>query len=197
VELRRKQAKNVFAILLLSQGVPMLLAGDEVLHTQHGNNNCYCQDNELSWIDWNMTRQNADMLRFVQLMIALRKRHPSIMRRRFLTGRMLEGKNKPDIAWHGTELDKPLWYDYDARILAFTLTGLEENEADLHVVINMSDESATIELPVIEGKKWCVALDTSLPSPYDITLPDHQNPFDQNGYSVNSKAVVVFENSGV
>ena len=196
VELRRKQAKNVFAILLLSQGVPMLLAGDEVLHTQHGNNNCYCQDNELSWIDWNMTRQNADMLRFVQLMIALRKRHPSIMRRRFLTGRMLEGKNKPDIAWHGTELDKPLWYDYDARILAFTLTGPEENEADLHVVINMSDESATIELPVFEGKKWCVALDTSLPSPYEITLPGHQNPFDQNGYSVNSKAVVVFENVG-
>ena len=196
LELRRKQAKNVFAILLLSQGVPMLLAGDEVLHTQHGNNNCYCQDNELTWIDWNMTRQNADMLRFVQQMIALRKRHPSIMRRRFLTGRLLEGKNVPDIAWHGTELDKPLWYEHDARILAFTLAGIEDDEADLHVVINMSDDLATIELPVFEGKKWCVALDTSLPSPYDIIPPDHQNPVDQNVYSVNSKAVVVFENVG-
>jgi len=103
----------------------MLLAGDEILHTQHGNNNCYCQDNELSWIDWNMTNQNADMLRFVKQMIALRKRHPSIMRRRFLTGGVIEGKNMADVSWHGTEINKPLWNNPDARILAFTLAVLK------------------------------------------------------------------------
>ncbi|OYV19579.1 MAG: glycogen operon protein GlgX, partial [Methylococcaceae bacterium NSM2-1] len=196
LELRRKQAKNVFSISLLSQGVPMLLAGDEILHTQHGNNNCYCQDNELSWIDWNMTKQNADMLRFVTHMIALRKRHPSLMRKRFLTGKVIEGKNMPDVSWHGTELNKPLWHDPEARILVFTLAGIGDNEADLHIAMNMSDEIATVELPVIDGKQWCMALDTSLQSPQDIIPPQDQKPFGVNFYSLNPKTVVVFENVG-
>jgi glycogen operon protein len=196
LELRRKQVKNVFSILLLSQGIPMLLAGDEILHSQHGNNNCYCQDNELSWIDWNMANQNADMLRFVKSMIALRKRHSSIMRRRFLTGEVIAGKKMPDISWHGTEINKPLWNNPEARILAFTLAGIESHEADLHIVMNMSDEIATIELPIIKGKKWCLALDTSLPSPQDIISPPNQKPLGKGFYPVKSKAVVVFENVG-
>jgi glycogen operon protein len=196
LELRRKQAKNVFSILLLSQGVPMLLAGDELLHSQRGNNNCYCQDNELSWIDWKLTNQNADILRFVQHMIALRKRHPSLMRRRFLTGRVIEGNTMPDITWHGTELNNPLWHDPEARILAFTLAGIEDNEADLHIVMNMSDEIAAIELPVVKEKKWCLALDTSLRSPHDIIAPQDQKPISEHFYTVNSKAVVVLENIG-
>ena len=196
VELRRKQAKNVFSILLLSQGVPMLLAGDEVLHTQHGNNNGYCQDNELSWIDWNMASQNADMLRFVQQMIALRKRHPSIMRRRFLTGGIIGGQNKADITWHSSEIDKPLWNDSEARILAFTLAGMESKEADLHIVMNMSDKNTTIRLPAIKGKKWCVSVDTSQQSPHDIISPHNQKSLGKNGYLVNSKTVAVFENIG-
>jgi glycogen operon protein len=193
--LRRKQAKNVFSILLLSQGVPMLLAGDEVLHTQHGNNNGYCQDNELSWINWNMMGQNADILRFVQQMIALRKRHPSIMRRRFLTGGVIEGKNMPDISWHGTEINKPLWNDPEARILAYTLAGIEYKEADLHIIMNMSDEIATVELPMVKGKRLCVALDTSLRSPHDIISPQDQKPLGKNLYLVNSKTVVALENA--
>jgi len=196
VALRRKQAKNVFSILLLSQGVPMLLAGDEVLHTQHGNNNGYCQDNELSWIDWNMTAKNADMLRFVQQMIALRKRHPSIMRRRFLTGGIIGGQNKADITWHGSEIDKPLWNDSEARILAFTLAGMESKEADLHIVMNMSDKNTTIQLPVIKGKKWCISVDTSQQSPHDIISPHNQKSLGKSNYSVNSKTVAVFENIG-
>ena len=192
--LRRKQAKNVFSILLLSQGVPMLLAGDEILHSQHGNNNCYCQDNELSWIDWNMANKNADMLRFVQQMIALRKRHPSIMRRRFLTGEVPEGKNIADISWHGTEINKPLWFDPEARILAFTLTGVEDDEADLHIIMNMSDENTSIQLPIISGKKWCVAIDSSLKSPYDIIPPQEQKPFNESSYIVNNKTIAVLEN---
>ena len=174
----------------------MLLAGDEVLHSQHGNNNGYCQDNELSWINWDMVDQNADILRYVQQMIALRKRHPSIMRRRFLTGGAITGKNMEDITWHGAELNKPLWHDPEARILAYTLAGIEHNEADLHIIMNMSDEAATITLPVVKGKRWCLALDTSLRSPFDIIPPEKQKPLGKNMYSVNGKTVVALENTG-
>jgi len=194
LQLRRKQAKNVFAILLLSQGVPMLLAGDELLNTQYGNNNGYCQDNELTWIDWDMANENADILRFVQQMIALRKRHPAIMRRRFLTGKLVEGKNITDISWHGIEVNAPLWNDPDARILAYTLAGVEDGEPDLHIVMNMSDEKANVELPVITARKWCIALDTAQASPLDIIPPVDQKPVSHHVYPVNSKTVVVFEN---
>jgi glycogen operon protein len=191
---RKKQAKNVFSILLLSQGVPMLLAGDELLHSQRGNNNGYCQDNELSWLDWNMCNENADMFRFVRKMIALRKRHPSIMRRRFLTGDITEGRNIADISWHGTELNNPQWFNPESKILAFTLTGIEQDEADLHICMNMSDDNLSIELPSIIGKRWCVAVDTSLKSPNDIIPPHYQTPFNENTYVVNSKSVIVLEN---
>ncbi len=191
--LRKQQAKNVFSILLLSQGVPMLLAGDEILHSQQGNNNYYCQDNELSWINWTMAEKNADTLRFVQLMIALRKRHPSIMRRRFLTGQIIEGKDLTDVAWHGVEVNKPLWFDPEARILSFTLAGIEENEANLHIILNMSDRITPIELPQITGKKWCVAVDTSQPSPDDIILPIDQKPYEKTHYITSNKSVVVLE----
>ena len=193
LEFRKQQAKNVFSILLLSQGVPMLLAGDEILHSQLGNNNCYCQDNELSWIDWTMTEKNADILRFVQQMIALRKRHPSIMRRRFLTGHTIEGKDLSDVSWHGVEINKPLWFDQDARILSFTLAGIEENEANLHIILNMSDDITDIELPKIAGKKWCIAVDTSQPSPNDIVLPEDQKSYEKTHYKANNKSVVVLE----
>ena len=195
LQLRRKKAKNVLAILLLSQGVPMLLAGDELLHSQRGNNNGYCQDNEISWIDWSKVEQNADMLRFAQQMIALRKRHPSIMRRRFLTGRLIEGRNMPDIAWHGAEIDKPLWHDQDARLLAYTLAGADKLEADLHIVMNMSDQNIIVELPDITARTWCLTLDTSLPSPGDIIPPEDQKPLGHSTYQVNSQSVVVFENT--
>jgi glycogen operon protein len=181
-------------MLLLSHGVPMLLAGDELLNSQHGNNNCYCQDNELSWINWNMTEQSTDMLRFVQLMIALRQRHSSIMRRRFLTGKPANGRGIAEIQWHGTEINKPQWDDFEARVLAFTQAGIETSEPDLHVVMNMSDQQLIIELPVISGRAWCLALDTSLKSPYDIVLPQDQKPVRKNFYPVNSRTVVVFEN---
>jgi|CXWL01.1.fsa_nt_gi glycogen operon protein len=195
--LRIKKAKNAFVILLVSQGVPMLLAGDELLHTQNGNNNGYCQDNELTWIDWNMTSNKKDMLRFVQQMIALRKRHASIMRRRFLTGKTLEGKSMPDIVWHGIELDKPLWGDSDAGVLAFTLAGVGDNEPDLHIIMNMSEEGIAMPLPVIPGKAWCLAVDTSCSSPEEIIAPPDQRVLRLPFYTVNSQTVVVFENRDV
>ncbi len=194
LEFRKKQAKNAFAILLLSEGVPMILAGDELLSSQDGNNNGYCQDNELTWIDWELANKNADMLRFVQQMIALRKRHASIMRRRFLTGNVIESRGIKDISWHGAKLDTPLWDDSETRILAFTLAGVKEDESDLHVIINMSDQQTRVELPVIKGKKWCLSIDTSQDSPNDVIRRPNQKPVTTKTSLVNEKTIVAFEN---
>ncbi|MFZ2313097.1 MAG: glycogen debranching enzyme, partial [Methylobacter sp.] len=96
--------------------------------------------------------------------------------------------------WHGTEINKPLWGDPEAKLLAFTLAGIESDEPDLHVVMNMSDQQVSIELPVIAGHAWCLALDTSLTSPQDIVSPQDQKSVREDFYSVNTRAVVVFEN---
>jgi isoamylase len=194
LQLRKQYAKNVFTILLLSQGVPMLLAGDEFLNSQMGNNNAYCQDNELSWLDWEMAAHNADMVNFVQQMIALRKRHPAIMRRRFLTGKNIECKKIKDISWHGTQIDQPQWNETETRILAYTLAGMLADEADLHIVMNMSDEKVSVELPLFSGKEWCLAVDTSLPSFQEIIAPQHQHLVNNQSYIVNSKTIVILEN---
>ena len=191
--LRRRQAKNCVAVLLLSQGVPMLLAGDEVLRTQRGNNNCYCQDNELSWFDWRLTGQNRDMLRFVREMIAFRKRHPCLMRKRFLTGKPGVENALPDITWHGTELGEPLWDDPTARILGFTLSGAKEGEEDVHVIFNMSEHAVAFRLPRLAGRTWCRTVDTWQESPDDICEPSRRTPIGGSGYLVRSHSVAVFE----
>jgi glycogen operon protein len=193
--LRHKQAKNAFAILLLSHGVPMLLAGDEFLNSQQGNNNCYCQDNELSWLDWTDTKRNADVLRFVQNMIQLRKRHPSLMRRNFLNGEILENRGIQDITWHGLEPDQaPDWNNPANRLLAFTLAGVEENDADLHVIMNMSEDKQLMHLPEIANRTWCLAVDTSLKMPNDIIPHELQKPLSKAVYAIEARSVVVFEN---
>ncbi|AMK75996.1 MULTISPECIES: glycogen debranching protein GlgX [Methylomonas] len=195
-KLRRQQVKNSFAILLLSHGVPMLLAGDEFLHTQQGNNNCYCQDNELSWLNWDKAKENADVLHFVQQMIRLRKRHPALMRRNFLTGRKMEGKDLADISWHGLEVDQPpRWDEPSTRILAFTLAALGKDEADLHAIMNMSDSKHSMQLPLIEGTSWCLAVDTAQKSPRDIVEPAEQKALSKPWYIVEPHSIVVFEST--
>ncbi|MGR9052333.1 MAG: glycogen debranching protein GlgX [Gammaproteobacteria bacterium] len=193
--LRYRQVKNAFAVLLLSQGVPMLLAGDEVLKSQQGNNNGYCQDNELTWFDWNFGSKNREILQFVKRMIALRKRHPCLMRRRFLTGEIAEGLDRPDIVWHGLHLEKPSWNDYDARILAFTLAPANEDDTDLHVMMNMSDKKAEMELPVLKNRAWKLAIDTAQAFPGDAVAPEEQIPHRLRSYVVAPKSVVVMESS--
>jgi isoamylase len=148
--LRDQQVRNFAALLLLARGVPMFVAGDEVRRTQRGNNNAYCQDNEISWFDWALTRENADLLGFWQRMIAFRKRHSTLHRGEFFTG--------ADVAWHGTKLNEPGWDDPDARALAMTLKGLN-GEPDLHIMMNMYWEPLEFELPAGE---WTAEIDTSL-----------------------------------
>ncbi len=191
--LRRQLAKNSIAILLLSQGVPMLLAGDEVLRSQKGNNNSYCQDNELTWFDWALTRDNADMLHFVQQMIALRRRHPSLMRRRFLSGNPVGERGLPDISWHGHDGEPPDWHDTEARTLGFTLAAVSGQEADLHVMLNMSEDSVKTQLPALAGRSWHLAVDTSQAAPGDILMPGQQQPLNRKSVAVAARSVMVLE----
>lgn len=193
IALRRRQAKNLLSILMLSQGVPMLNAGDEVLRTQQGNNNAWCQDNEISWFDWSLVDKNSDMHRFVKELIAFRRRHASLNRSSFLTGEMLATRNLPDIVWYGAELDEPAWDDHQARFLAFMLAGLSDSEEDLYVLLNMSDTKVDAKLPSIDCRTWHLAMDTSQPSPGDIFERHQQVPHDRLAYRVEARSSVVFE----
>lgn len=190
--LRKKQVKNYMAILLLSQGVPMILGGDEFMRTQRGNSNAYCQDNEISWFDWHMVQTNGEIFRFVKQMIAFRKRHPSLMRKRFLTGRRQDGHRLADVSWHGTRLHKPLWGDPNAQILAYTL-GAMNDEEDIHVILNMSEDTEMVSLPRIPDRKWFVTVDTSQSSPRDIHEPSDRLRVRKHRYLTNHQSVVVLE----
>ncbi len=183
--LRIKQAKNFMSMLFLSQGIPMILSGDEVLRTQRGNNNAWCQDNEISWFDWSLAKKNSEMLRFTRMLIAFRKRHPTLMRKHFL-------KNE-DIIWHGKELNNPPWHDPLSRFLAFTLRALEKDEEDLHVIFNMDEEEdVLVELPTLSSGRWHLAINTHNPCPKDILSIEHQ-PIVTGKYKIYARSVVVFE----
>jgi glycogen operon protein len=171
----------------------MLLAGDEVLNTQQGNNNCYCQDNALSWFDWTLVEKNADMLAFVRQMIALRKRHPSLRRRRFLSGEVSDAAVKPDIVWHGVTLGTPSWDDRDARLLAFTLAAVEEDESDLHVIMNMSDRTLEVEMPQVRDGGWQLIVDSSRYSDSAGDASAAKSAWKEATYPAPPRSVIVFE----
>ncbi len=190
--LRRRQAKNLLAILMLSIGVPMVRAGDEFLDTQYGNNNVYCQDNELGWLDWEQARSNADMLRFTRSLIALRKRHPCLMRERFLSGRAKHGE-LPDVTWHGRRLHEPLWDDPTARLLVFTRGNETPQEPPLHVILNMSDLPEELPLPELPELHWYRTLDTARIAPDDAPALEQREPLDGQRCNVQAHSVVVLE----
>ena len=191
--LRRRQAKNLLAVLLLSRGVPMLCAGDEVLRTQCGNNNGYCQANELSWFDWRQLESQREVLDFTRGMIALRRRHASLTVDRFYRGRVIPARGIPDITWHGMRLQQPPWGDASARVLAFTITGIEDDEADLHAILNMSEEALEAEIPELPGRAWHIAVDTARSPPRDIVEPARQAQISTRSYQVTPRSVVVLE----
>jgi glycogen operon protein len=171
VALRGRQARNLLATLLLSQGMPMLLAGDEFLRTQGGNNNAWCQDNEISWVDWSLAERNADFFRFAREMIALRKRHPALRRRRFFRGSGPKKNLPPDVIWHGVEPGVPD-FTGTSRSLAFVLNGAltgREPDRDLYLICNAWREALAFRVPVAPGgRPWRRVVDTAQPSPLDI-----------------------------
>lgn len=173
LELRERQRRNIMATLLLSQGVPMLLAGDEIGNGQGGNNNVYCQDNEISWIDW--TQPDTSFLRFVQRLSALRLRHPVFHRGRFFRGRVAEGEGRPDIVWlapAGRENADEDWNYGEARTLGMLLTGdtgdyyfttpagVRELDRAFLILLNAHHEEVPFVLPP-EGGDWEAVIDTA------------------------------------
>jgi glycogen operon protein len=187
--LRRRQIKNFCTILMLSQGVPMIVAGDEVGRTQRGNNNAYCQDSELSWFDWSLTEKNADILRFFQRMIAFRRAHSTLHRSRFFTGEPNE-RGVPDIAWHAVHLGQPGWNDPNSRVLAYTLGGFGD-DPDVHVILNMDSNDLTFDLPPVANRTWHRVVDTALSSPEDIAEPGDETTIDGMTYHAGGRSAVV------
>ena len=192
--LRERQIKNFAAILLLSQGVPMFVAGDEVRRTQRGNNNAYCQDNPLSWFDWALLEKHAGVFHFFKEMIAFRKRHPGLQRGSFFAGEV-NARGLPDIAWHGCRLGAPGWNDPTSRVLAFTMGGAE-GDTDLHVMLNMDEGGLEFDLPTVSGRAWHRAVDTALPSPEDAAKSGAEVRVTGERYLVNSRSAVVLISKG-
>jgi isoamylase len=172
---RARQRRNLMATLLLSQGVPMILSGDEMGRTQGGNNNAYCQDNELSWLDWSLSVLDRNFLAFVRRMIELRKDHPAFRRRRFFQGRELRGAGAKDITWltpAGREMTDEEWNSSFARSLGLQMSGLLEGEYDAQgrpevdddflLLFNAHDERASFGLPSVpEEARWEALMDTA------------------------------------
>lgn len=189
-ELRARQRKNFAAILLFSHGVPMILAGDEIARTQQGNNNAYCQDNEVSWLDWRMTESHAGLLRFFQQMIAFRRRCALLRRDSFA----LHGEGGFHITWHGVKRAQPDW-GQASRAVAMQLTQLHNDGSrdDLHFIANAYSGGLEFELPAIGEREWFRFADTALTSPLDIAEEGLEFPLlSQESYLVHARSVAIF-----
>ena len=189
-ELRARQRTNFAAILLFSHGVPMILAGDEMGRTQQGNNNAYCQDNDMSWINWEMAEKNAGLLRFFQLMIAFRKRCAMLRRDTFA----LNGETGFYVTWHGTKRMSADWSP-ESHSLAMQWTQLHNDGSrdDLHFIAHSHWEDHEFELPDIGECEWFRLVDTALPSPRDIAEEGQEFPLlSQDSYPVKARSVVIF-----
>jgi isoamylase len=195
--LRQRQMKNAVAMLMVSQGVPMILMGDEAGRTKRGNNNSYPHDNELNWLDWRLLESNADLFRFVRNCIAFRKAHPVLRNKVYLRNEDYVGSGYADITWHGMRAWAPDW-SQDSRTLAFMLCGKHAKggrDVDdyIYVVMNMYWEELAFEMPGLpERMKWHLFADTSAPAPADICAPgDEQLLRDQEYFAVGGRSVVI------
>lgn len=177
--LRQRQMRNMLATLLLAQGTPMLLAGDEFGRSQRGNNNAYCQDNELSWVDWDIDDDGQALLAFSRRLIAVRQRYPILHRQRFLVGHYNEELGVKDVTWltpAGGEMTEEHWHDNEARCMGMLMdgraqsTGIRRKGADatLLLILNAHHQSVRFLLPDVPGGTgWRCLIDTSRPLPDD------------------------------
>ncbi len=188
---RKRRIKNFAAILLLSQGVPMILMGDEVGKSQRGNNNAYCQDNELAWFDWELVEKNVDLFRFFKEMIAFRKANAALRRGAFFDG-SVNARGRRDIEWHGCRLGAPGWNDPASKVLAFTMGAFAVGEPDIHVMMNMDPQALDFEVPpAVPGRRWCRFADTALSAPQDISEPGKETAVAAGDYRVKPYSVVI------
>ena len=198
--LRNQQKRNFLTTLFLSQGVPMLVAGDEFSRTQHGNNNAYCQDNEISWLNWGQVDQ--DLLSFTRKLIAIRRKHDVFCRRKWFSGTKIKGMSLPDISWflpEGDQMTEENWSHDFAKSLAVFLNGYgipslgEKNEKILddsfYVIFNAHHEPLEYRLPPVEyGQTWKRFIDTAAP---DKVGDEHKA---EEMVTVSGRSVVVLKN---
>ncbi len=181
--LRRRQIKNFLVTLFVSRGVPMLLGGDEFRRTQQGNNNAYCQDNEISWFDWRFLTRHAEIHRFTRGMIAFRRAHPVLSTMTFYTD--------ADILWFGPDGNVPDWENRRAKELGCLVFG-HGTESDLCLLFNARSEPVTFILPSVSREPWRRVVDTALPMPEDLVEPGKEVPLDPTGkYIVTASSSVI------
>jgi glycogen operon protein len=197
IKLRRKQIKNAISILMISQGIPMILSGDEMGNTQYGNNNAYCQDNEISWLDWELLNNNNEIFEFFKKIIAFRKAHPVLKSKSHFENRDYVGSGYPDISWHGTTTWQPDISDFN-RTLAVMFCGKHANRGTIidnyiYSALNMHWEMHGFELPKLpEGLKWHVFSNTAMRPPEDIWTNGNEKLLeDQSKILVDSKSVII------
>ncbi len=197
--LRVRQIKNMLSTLLLSQGVPMLVAGDEFRRTQKGNNNAYCQDNEISWLNWALQEKNTELIRFVRALIQFRKNQPTVRRRTFLTGVPNSKDGWSDVSWYsalGTAVD---WHSSDLPIICLLAAPTPEEDPsgagrDVLLMLNSSSAGCRFMIPAIaRSRNWQMFMDTSLTSPKDI-YPDLDGPVlpKSGSYTLPQKSMAVY-----
>ena len=193
---RIRKIKNFLIYLFVSQGVPMLLGGDEMRRTQGGNNNAYCQDNDISWINWTLAQKNKGLVRFTKNLIAYRKAHSIFSRKQFFTD-CYDSNTVPEIAWYDINAKNPDW-SKQKRFLAFKLNGSsacspDAQENDFYIATNTDIYDLTITLPALsDGRQWHLVADTSLSSPEDIAEPGNEELLrEQRRYVLLSGATVV------
>jgi len=197
ISLRRRQIKNALTILMVSQGVPMILMGDELGRTKGGNNNTYCHDNALNWLDWSLVEKNSDIFRFVKKIIAFRKAHHLFRNRWFFSNQDYIGSGYADITWHGAQAWKVDWSPH-SRILAFMLCGKHARGGTrpddyIYVAMNMYWDAIWFELPRLpESLKWLVGVNTGMQPPDDIYDTGKEIYLkDQERIIIGSRSVVV------
>jgi glycogen operon protein len=182
VRLRKRQVKNLCCLLFLSNGTPMLRAGDEFMQTQSGNSNPYNQDNETSWLDWNRLEANGDIFRFFKRMIAFRKAHRSLGRSRFW---------RDDVRWYGVGPAVDL--SHHSRSLAFYLDGASQQDVDLYVMINAYWEDLVFTVQEGRAGQWRRVVDTALASPDDFCESGAEALLPSQTYVVRARSVVVLQ----
>ena len=197
VELRKQLIKTHACCLLFSSGTPMILGGDEFGRSQHGNNNAYCQDNDVSWLDWTRARQHADLLEFFRKAIAFTRRFPILQRRQFRLGKDRDDDGVPDLAWFGTDPGGPRWNDPGARALCYQLDSSEDGAKlaveRLFFILNAQPEAQWVNLPPLDHSLgWYRAIDTSLPSGMDFADEGKEIRIDPaDHYIANPRSSVV------
>lgn len=187
-KLRLKQIKNFLTITFFSQGTPMILMGDEVRRSQLGNNNAYCQDNEISWFDWSLVDKNAGLLNYTKGLIEFTQGLELFRLENLLTSPV--ECDEPRIVWSGIKIGQPDWSD-QSKSLAFTMCHPESKES-LHVMVNAYWKDLKFQLPELDdGRKWKRIINTDLEAPDDFVLPDKAIIEDSGGFTVASRSIVI------